>query len=86
MYTPKPSPPMAMPTRNPLKLLATAITNIARPYTTAAVRTKTFRRPVRSESLPPTREAATTTADWASVPRKICRGTSASALPILSSR
>src|SRR5215213_2870243 len=33
----------------------------------------------------PPREAAATT-DWARVPRRICRGTSASALPILSSR
>ena len=86
MYTPKPSPLMAMPTRKPLKLLATAITNSARPYTIDAVRTKTFRRPVRSESRPPRSDAATTTTDWTSVPRKICCGTSASALPILSSR
>ena len=86
MYTPKPSPPMAMPTRKPLKLLAMAITNIARPYTIEAVRTKIFRRPVRSESLPPTRDAATRTTDWTRVPRKICCGTSASVLPILSSR
>ena len=60
MYMPKPSPLMAMPTRNPLKSLAMAITNSARPYTTDAAKTKIFRRPVRSESLPPTREAATT--------------------------
>ena len=85
-YMPKPSPPMAMPTRKPLKSLATAITNIARPYTMDAVITKILRRPVRSESLPPMREAATTTTDWASVPRNICCGTSALALPILSSR
>jgi hypothetical protein len=75
-----------MPTRNPLKSLAMASTNIARPYTVAAVRTKTFRRPVRSESLPPMSEKATTTTDWTRVPRKICRGTSASALPIFSNR
>jgi len=77
---------MAIPTRKPLKLLAIATTNNAKPYTIDAVRTKTFRRPVRSESLPPMREAATRTTDWARVPRKICCGTSASALPILSSR
>src|SRR6185437_10397450 len=41
-YMPKPSPPMAMPTRKPLKLLATAITNIAAPYTIDAVSTKIF--------------------------------------------
>src|ERR1022692_639392 len=35
---------MAMPTRNPLKWLAMAITNNARPYTTDAARTKIFRR------------------------------------------
>jgi hypothetical protein len=85
-YMPKPSPLMAIPTRKPLKLLAMAITNSARPYTIDAVRTKIFRRPVRSESLPPMREAATRTTDLARVPRKICCGTSASALPILSSR
>ena len=77
---------MAMPTRKPLKSLATAITNNARPYTIDVVRTKIFRRPVRSESLPPMKEAATMTADWASVPTNICCGTSAWALPILSSR
>ena len=77
---------MAMPTRKPLTLLAAATTNIANPYKIDAARTKTFRRPVRSDSLPPIREAATTTTDWTSVPRKICCGTSASALPILSSR
>ena len=77
---------MAMPTRKPLKLLAMAITNNARPYTIDAVRTKIFRRPVRSESFPPRREAATMTADWTSVPRNICCGTSALAVPILSSR
>ena len=43
---------MAMPTRKPLKLLAMAITNNARPYTTNAVRTKIFRRPIRSERFP----------------------------------
>ena len=85
-YTPKPSPAMAMPTRKPLKLLALATTNNARPYTIDAVRTKIFRRPVLSESLPPMTEAAIMTADWASVPRNICCGTSAWALPILSSR
>jgi hypothetical protein len=69
-----------------LKLLATAITNIAAPYTIDAVSTKIFLRPVRSESLPPVREAATTTADWVRVPRNICCGTSALALPIFSSR
>ena len=31
MYMPKPRPPMAMPTRKPLKSLATATTNIATP-------------------------------------------------------
>ena len=77
---------MAMPTRNPLKLLAMAITNNASPYTTDAARTKIFRRPVRSESRPPMTEAATTTAAWASVPRNICSGTSALAVLILSSR
>ncbi len=77
---------MAMPTRKPLKSLATAITNNARPYTIDAVRTKIFRRPVRSESFPPRRDAATMTADWTSVPRNICCGTSALAVPILSSR
>ena len=77
---------MAMPTRKPLKSLAMATTNSARPYTIAAVRTKTFRRPVRSESLPLISEAAMTTPDWVSVPRKICCGTSAAALPIFSSR
>ena len=85
-YTPKPSPLMAMPTRKPLKSLATAIMNNARPYTIDAVKTKIFRRPVRSETFPPMREAATMTADWASVPRNICCGTSSLALPILSSR
>ena len=30
-YMPKPRPPIAIPTRNPLKLLASAITNIDRP-------------------------------------------------------
>jgi hypothetical protein len=69
-----------------LKLLAMAITNNATPYTTDAVSTKIFLRPVRSESLPPMREAATTTMDWTSVPRNICCGTSALALPIFSSR
>ena len=54
--------------------------------TIAAAKTKTLRRPVRSESLPPTRDAATTTTDWTRVPRKIWCGTSASALPIRSSR
>jgi hypothetical protein len=53
-------------------LLAMAITNIATPYTTDAVSTKIFLRPVRSESFPPMREAATTTTDWTSVPRNIC--------------
>ncbi len=77
---------MAMPTRNPLKSLATAMTNIATPYTIDAAKTKSFRRPVRSESLPPSREAATTTADWTRVPRNTCRGTSSSAVPIFSSR
>ena len=77
---------MAMPTRKPLKSLATATANIARPYTIDAVRTKIFRRPVRSESLPPMSEAAMTTADWTRVPRNIWYGTSASALPIFSSR
>ena len=77
---------MAMPTRKPLKLLAMAIMNIATPYTIDAMTTKIFRRPVRSDSLPPMREAATTTTDWASVPRNICCGTSPAALPILSSR
>ena len=43
---------MAMPTRNPLKLLAIATANIARPYTIDAMKTKIFLRPVRSESLP----------------------------------
>ena len=62
------------------------MTNIATPYTVDAPRTKTFRRPVRSESLPPSREAATTTADCTSVPRNTCPGTSSSAVPILSSR
>lgn len=62
MYMPKPSPLMATPTRSPAKWLATATTNIARPYTTAAVSTETFHRPVRSESLPVTRDAATKTA------------------------
>src|SRR5664279_4970192 len=52
MYTPNPSPAMAMPTRKPLKVLAIAMTNIASPYTIDAVRTKIFRRPVRSESRP----------------------------------
>ena len=37
MYMPKPSPPMAMPTRKPLKSLAMAMTNIASPYTIDAV-------------------------------------------------
>ena len=64
-------------TRKPLKLLALATTNNARPYTSDAVRTKIFRRPVRSESLPPMTEAAAMTADWASVARNICCGTSA---------
>ena len=77
---------MAMPTRKPLKLLAMAITNSATPYTTDAVSTKIFLRPVRSESVPPTRDAATTTTDCTRVPRNICCGTSALALPILSSR
>jgi hypothetical protein len=45
-----------------------------------------FLRPVRSESLPPMREAAMTTADWTRVPRNICCGTSALVLPIFSSR
>jgi len=31
MYTPKPSPLIAMPTRKPLKLLEMATANIARP-------------------------------------------------------
>ena len=75
-----------MPTRKPLKLLAAAITNIATPYTVEAARTKTFRRPVRSDSLPPSSDATTTTVDWTSVPRNTCRGTSASAEPSLSSR
>jgi hypothetical protein len=48
-----------------------AITNIERPYTTEAVSTKTFRRPVRSESFPPMRDAATTRTAWVRVPRKI---------------
>ena len=39
-----------------------------------------------SETFPPMRDAATITADWASVPRNICCGTSALAVPILSSR
>ena len=69
----------------PLKSLTMAITNIARPYITDAMKTKIFRRPVRSDSLPLISEAATMTADWAS-----CRGRSvrpsASVLPILSSR
>jgi hypothetical protein len=34
-----------------------AMTNMARPYTIDALRTKIFRRPVRSESLPPIRDA-----------------------------
>ena len=46
MYMPKPSPPIAMPTRKPLKLLARAITNIARPYTIARG---------EDEDLPPAR-------------------------------
>ena len=77
---------MAMPTRKPLKLLARAMTNIARPYTVAAPRTNSFRRPVRSDSRPPIREAATTTVDCTSVPRNTWPGTSSSAVPILSSR
>src|SRR6266700_2605422 len=51
-YMPRPRPLMAMPTRNPLKLLAIATANIARPYTIDAMKTKIFLRPVRSESLP----------------------------------
>ena len=58
MYTPKPRPLMAMPTRKPSKSVAAAITNSAKPYTIDAARTKTFRRPVRSDSRPPTREAS----------------------------
>src|SRR5437868_4632662 len=46
---PKPSPLMARPTRNPLKLLATATANIARPYTIDAVKTKIFLRRVHEE-------------------------------------
>src|SRR5580693_4272838 len=42
------SPLMAMPTRKPLKLLAMATTNKARPYTIDAARTKIFRRFIRS--------------------------------------
>ena len=75
-----------MPTRKPLKVLARAITNSARPYTSDAVTTKILRRPVRSESRPPTRDATMIAAAWTSVPRKIWCGTSASALPIFSSR
>ena len=66
--------------------LAMATTNRARPYVIDAVRTKIFHRSARSESLPPLREAATTRTDWRSVPWNIWCGTSASALPILSSR
>ena len=77
---------MAMPTRKPLKLLAMAITNNARPYTIDAI---------KDEDLPPARPIGSLsaderggdeTADWASVPRKICWGTSVLAVPILSSR
>ena len=50
------------------------MTNRATPYVTAAAATKTFRRPVRSDSLPPTREATTSTTDWTRVARKTCRG------------
>ncbi len=77
---------MAIPMRNPLKLLATAIANSAKPYTVAAIKMKIFRRPVRSDRCPPMTDAAMSTPDCASVPRKIWRGTSCSALPILSSR
>ena len=38
------------------------------------------------QSFPPRREAATMTAAWVRVPRNICCGTSALAVPILSSR
>lgn len=58
MYMPMPSPLMAMPTRKPLNVLATAMVNIARPYTIDEAQTKIFRRPVGSESLPLMREAA----------------------------
>ena len=85
-YMPNPRPPRAMPTRKPSKLVAAATTNIATPYTTEAVSTKIFRRPARSDRRPPIRDAATTRTDWTSVARKICRGTSSSALPIFSSR
>ena len=77
----EPDPPMAMPTTNPLKLLARAITNRASPNTTDAEATKTLRRPVRSDSHPPTSDATTTTLDMARVARNICRGTSGSLLP-----
>src|SRR5260370_25825221 len=59
-----------------------ATTNSARPYTIDAEKPKIFLRPVRSESRPPMRAAAMRTADWASVPRNICCGTSATVLPI----
>ena len=77
---------MAMPTRKPLKLLAIGDMQNARPYTTDAVRTKFFRAAVRSGSVPSMREAATMPAGRGSVPRNICCGTSALALPSLSSR
>src|SRR4051795_5745079 len=82
-YTPKPRPLMAMPTRKPLTSVAAASTKSARPYTIDADRTKTFRRPVRSDSRPPASEARTTRADWTSAPRKICCGTSASAAELV---
>ena len=43
---------MAMPTRKPLKLLAMAMANNARPYTIDAARTKIFRRPVQLSRVP----------------------------------
>jgi hypothetical protein len=38
-------------------MIAAAADRLLRPYTIDAISTKIFRRPVRSESLPPMREA-----------------------------
>ena len=69
-----------------MNVCAKAMVNIASPNTNDAVPTKIFRRPVRSEHAPPSREAPTMTADMTSVAKKICRGISSAPLPIWFNR
>jgi hypothetical protein len=55
-------------------------------HTIDAAMTKIFRRPVRSEALPPMREAATMTADWVSAAPQCLAGGLPTCSPVIPGR